>query len=84
MTPASGVTAPVTRLVISLRSGQPATVRATWMPTVPSSPSRLAHHAEVDDRAVQLGVLDRPEGLDELVVRDGHASSLWRAPLAGV
>jgi predicted ArsR family transcriptional regulator len=33
VTPSSVVTAPVTRLVISLRSGHPATVRATRMPT---------------------------------------------------
>ena len=31
-----------------------------------------ADHAEVDDRAVQLRVLDRPEGVDDLVSRDGH------------
>ena len=60
--------APVTRLLISLRSGQPATVRAT-VHARPSPPSiaDVADHAEVDDAAVQLGVLDGAEGVDDLV-----------------
>jgi hypothetical protein len=37
-----------------------------------------AQHAEVDDRAVQLGVLHGAQCVDDLVVGDGHARSLSR------
>ena len=33
----------------------------------------VTDHPELDDRAVQLGVLHGPEGLDDVVGRDGHA-----------
>ena len=66
---------------ISLRSGHPATVRATSTDVDAVGP-RLgaAHHAEVDDRAVQLGVLDRAQRVDELLGRDGHG---WGARCSG-
>ena len=65
-----GERAASTRLLISLRNGQPATVRAmSTSAHVPSASSvGAADHAEVDDRAVQLGILDRPQGLDDLLV----------------
>ena len=69
-TPGSGATAAVTRLVISLRSGQPATVRAIWTATTPSSSNATrADHAEIDDRTPQLGILHGAEGLDDLLIR---------------
>ena len=37
----------------------------------------VAHHAQIDDRAVQLGILHRTQGVDDLVTRDWH-----RAPSA--
>ena len=52
--------------VISLRSGQPATVRATSDADAAAVDRDVADHAEVDDDAVQLGVLDGSEGLDDL------------------
>ena len=36
----------------------------------------VAHHVEIDDAAVQLGVLDRAQGLDDLGLGDGHAGVL--------
>jgi hypothetical protein len=58
-----------------LRSGQPATVSAMSMATVPSGRSSVAHHAQVDDAAAQLGILDGAQGVDDLIVRDcGHRS----------
>ena len=69
-------TAPVTRLVISARSGHPATVRATRTATRPPCDVDRADHAEVDDRAVQLGVLDRAQRFDDLVGGDGHGGGL--------
>ena len=64
--------------MISFFSGQPGTVRA--MRTATLAVGRRvdrADHAEVDDRAVQLGILDGTQGVDDLVARDGH-----RGPLA--
>ena len=51
--------------VISARSGQPATVRATVTRDVVAVDRDAAHHVEVDDRAVQLGVLDRAQGFED-------------------
>ena len=72
-TPSRAVTASVTRLVISLRSGQPAMVRATWTSTRAAVDGDAPDHAEVDDAAVQLGVLDGAQGLDDVGFGDGHA-----------
>ena len=73
VTPSSGRTAAVTRFWISLRSGQPATVSATRTPTVPSALQvDVAHHAQVDDRAPQLGILHRAQRFDDLLGGDGH------------
>jgi hypothetical protein len=45
---------------------------------VPLAPDLdLAQHAELDDRAVQLGILHRPQGLDDLLRSHGHG---WDAP----
>ena len=41
-------------------------------PDVPAVDGDAAHHVEVDDAAVQLGVFDGAEGLDDLVFGDGH------------
>ena len=71
-TPSRPVTASVTRLLISFRSGQPATVSATRTPTVGPSIDDVADHVEVDDAAVQLGVLDGPEGLEDVGFGDRH------------
>ena len=38
----------------------------------------VADHAEVDDRAVQLGVLDGTEGLEDLLGGDGMTGSIGR------
>ena len=35
----------------------------------------VADHAEIDDAAVQLGILDRPQGLDDLFGGDWHGRS---------
>ncbi len=35
----------------------------------------VAEHAEIDDRTVQFGVLDRPECLDDLRFGDGDGHS---------
>ena len=77
--PSSAVTASVTRRWISLRSGQPATVRATRMEArAVVGELDVADHAEVDDRPVQLGILDGAEDVDDLVGSDGHADpSMW-------
>ena len=42
--------------------------------------SAAAQHAEVDDRTVQLGVLDRSQGFDDLGFGDGggHGRPVWR------
>jgi hypothetical protein len=40
-----------------------------------------AHHVELDDAAVQLGVLDRPERVEDLGFRDGHHAPGARAGL---
>ena len=52
-----------------------------------TSPSALivdvADHAEVDDRAVQLGILDRAEGLDDLV-GGGHGRVLCDRWVRGI
>jgi hypothetical protein len=32
----------------------------------------VAHHVEVDDRAMELGVLDRTQGSDDVIDGDGH------------
>ena len=32
----------------------------------------VAHHAEVDDAAMQFGILDRSQGVDDLRFGDGH------------
>ena len=60
--PSRALTAVVTRSVISARSGQPATVRATVTPTRAAVDADALDHVEVDDAAVQLGVLDRAAG----------------------
>ena len=74
-TPSRPVTAPVTRFWISLRSGQPATVSAIVTPTA-GRRWRCAHHVQVDDAAVQLGVLDRArQGVEDLGFGDGHGRS---------
>ena len=66
--PSSGAHGRGDPVLISLRSGQPGTVRAISTPTVPSAPQvDVAHHAQVDDRAVQLGVLHRAERFDDLL-----------------
>ena len=71
-TPASGDTAPLTRFWISLRSGHPATVRAMRTRDVAvGADVDVADHAEVDDGAVQLGILDRAQGLDDLIGETG-------------
>ena len=75
--PASAATASVTRLVISARSGQPATVSATVTCTRVAVDRDAPHHVEVDDRAVQLGVLDGPQGFED--VGFGSASGLARS-----
>ena len=62
-----------TRLWISFFSGQPGTVRATRIGhAAVGGRVDVAHHAEVDDRAVELGILDRTQGLDDLFGGDGH------------
>ena len=70
----------VTRDWISLRSGHPATVRVTSSATGVAVDAHVAHHVEVDDGAVQLGVLDGSEGGDDVVDGDGHGV---RAPGQG-
>ena len=73
MTPSSGRSAPVDPVWISLRSGQPATVRATSTDAdAVGTQLGATDHAEVDDRAVQLGVLDGTQRLDELLGGDWH------------
>ena len=62
----------VTRFWISLRSGQPATVRVTSSDTESPPDLDVAHHVQVDDRAVELGVLDGAKGGDDVVDGDGH------------
>ncbi len=64
---------PDARLRSRLRSGQPATVSATVTrdPAVgPTATSRTMPRSTID--AVQLGVLDRAQGLDDLVGQGGH------------
>ena len=68
-------TAPFTRDVISLRSGQPAMVSATSTAHVGAFDADLADHVEVDDAAMQLGILDRAEGVDDVGFGKGHGSS---------
>ena len=44
----------------------------------------VAHHAEVDDRAVQLGILHRTERLDDLLGGDGHRRACLEAGPMGI
>ncbi len=37
--------------------------------------AHLTHHVEVDDAAMELGIFDGPEGLDDLGFGDGHVRS---------
>ncbi len=60
--PGSGARASLTRRWISAFRGQPATVRRMATTTRPSLTSHVADHAEVDDAAVELGVVDVAEG----------------------
>ncbi len=53
-------------------AGSPATVRAMVTLTVPPSICDAAHHVQLDDRAVDLGVLDRAQGFEHLGL-GGHA-----------
>ena len=56
----------MTRLVISVRSGQPATVSATVTRDPITLDRDAPHHVEIDDRLVDLGVLDGPQGVEDL------------------
>ncbi len=70
----------MTRDWISLRSGHPATVRVTSSATDVAVDAHVSHHVEVDDGAVQLGILDGSKGGDDVVDGDGHGA---RAPGQG-
>ena len=83
--PSRATRASVTRRWISLRSGQPATVSATCTCTLGAVDAHVAHHAEVDDAAVQLGILDGAEGLDDVGLGDGrggHGRTSWGSAVA--
>ena len=59
--------AAVTRCSISLRSGQPGDGEGDeHADRAVGADVDVADHVEVDDRAVQLGVLDRAQGLEDL------------------
>ncbi len=68
-------TASPTRRSISFFSGQPGTVRATSTWTDAAVDPHEADHAQVDDAAVQFGVLDRSEDVDDLGL-GGHRGNL--------
>ena len=69
-----------TRWSISLRSGQPAMVRSMSHRDRGAVDVDVADHAEVDDRAVQLGVFDGAERVDDIGFGEGHANSFRISP----
>jgi len=51
------------------------TVNSIATRSIPASPVTASDHVQVDDAAVQLGILDRAERLDDVGFGDGHSHS---------